>query len=255
MKSDAAPRLSIVIATLGRCARLQRCIASIRETVHVPHETVVVSFDTGDGSREWLDGQPDLRAIHETQREGCTRAYNKGFQAARGEYVMWLNDDARLLPGAVDAALELIGRPSLSQVGMVAFYHDFAAERNRLDSVEHWGRTFSIYNVRGTPYANFGLLRRSLLAQLGFLDERYYFCGWDPDLSLKVQREAGLLVVGCRGALVEHEELHDERKLADLAVAARDNEKLFEKWRLPPAGGYPDPRPAYARLVRELALS
>jgi hypothetical protein len=39
---------------------------------------------------------------------------------------------------------------------------------------------------------NFGLLRRALLERLGYLDERYYFCAWDPDLSLKVQREAGL---------------------------------------------------------------
>ena len=106
------------------------------------------------------------------------------------------------------------------------------------------GEAYSIYNVRGYPYANFGLLRRELIERLGYLDERYYFCAWDPDLALKVQLEAGLKVVGCRESLVHHEQLIDERKSADMAAIDRDNGKLFGKWGLPPKFGYPDPAPA-----------
>ncbi len=250
----STPLVSIVIATYARCERLQRCIAGIRRNVRISHEVIVVGSGGGDGTEAWLVNQPDIRFIPEIRREGATRAYNKGFRAACGTHVMWLNDDSFPLAGAVEAAVETLERPDLPDVGMVAFYHNLDREWNRLDSVEHEGFTYSIYNVRGTPYANFGLLRRDLLERLGYLDERYYFCAWDPDLSLKVQREAGLQVIGCRKALVYHEELIDERKSADLGVVDADNERLFEKWNLPARFSYPDPRPAYENLRRERHL-
>lgn len=116
------------------------------------------------------------------------------------------------------------------------------------------GRRYSIYNIRGYPYANFGLLRRSLLERIGFADERFYFFGFDPDLSLKVQLEAGLKVVGCRDALIHHEEYHDDRKMADVSIGEDDNEKLFAKWNLPEKNSYADPAPTYQQLVRERLL-
>jgi GT2 family glycosyltransferase len=248
------PAVSIIIATYNRCERLKQCIAGIRTNVATSHETIVVGGSTGDGTEQWLERQSDVHFIREAKREGATKAYNKGFRAAARTYVMWLNDDSWPMPGAIESAVEMIERPDLADVGMIAFYHNLDREWNRLDSVEHNGLTYSIYNVRGTPYANFGLLRRELLERLDYLDERYYFCAWDPDLSLKVQREAGLKVIGCRKALVYHEELIDERKSDDMAVIDEDNAELFAKWNLPDKFSYPDPRPAYHALLHERSL-
>ncbi len=254
--SDGSPvKVSIVVATCERLERLKKCAAMVRRHVTVPHEVVVVDGQSTDGTREWLAGQTDLVVILEEQREGAVRAFNKGFRAARGEYVMWLNDDSYPLGGSVEAAIACLERPNLADVGMLAFYHNLDREWNRLDSVEHDGVTYSVYNVRGVPYANFGLLRRSLLEQIGYADERYHFCGWDPDLSLKVQREAGLKVLSCRQALIHHEELIDERKQADMAIIDRDNAKLFAKWQLPAKFSYSDPGPAYRQMLRERGLA
>ncbi|HUU82414.1 MAG TPA: glycosyltransferase family 2 protein [Phycisphaerae bacterium] len=241
--------VSIVIPTCNRLTRLQRCIAAVRDHVNLPTEIVVVDGASEDGTPEWLARRDDLRVIREPVREGAVRAFNKGFRAATGHYVMWLNDDALLLPGSVEAAVEMIERPDLTDLGMVAFYHDWDRQRNVLDTVEHDGRRYAIYNVRGYPYANFGLLRRSLLERVGYADERYYFFAFDPDLSLKVQLEAGLKVIGCRRALIHHEEHHDERKLCDLQTGEQDNQKLFAKWNLPEKDAYPDPTPAYQEML------
>jgi GT2 family glycosyltransferase len=251
--AQPSPNVSIVIATYARPQRIKRCLAAVRRNVSIPREVVVVG--SGDSATDaWLARQADVRFIHEARREGATKAYNKGFRAARGNYVMWLNDDSYPLSGAVEAAVEMIERPDLADVGMVAFYHNEDRRWNRLDEIEHDSEAFAIYNVRGMPYANFGLLRRSLLERLGYLDERYYFCAWDPDLALKVQREAGLKVVGCPRALIRHEEVMDGRKIADLAVAHEDNARLFAKWNLPEKFSYPDPAPAYRALRARLAL-
>jgi len=241
--------VSIVIPTCNRLSRLQRCVGAIRQHVTQPYTIIVVDGDSRDGTRDWLADQADLQLVLEARREGAVRAFNKGFRAATGHYVMWLNDDAWLMPGSLEAAVEMIERPDLSDVGMVAFYHNWHNERNVLDRVEHDGIRYELCHVRGYPYANFGLLRRSLLERIGFADERFYFFGFDPDLSLKIQLDEGLKVIGCRRALVRHEEHHDDRKVADLEAGRDDNEKLFAKWNLPEPGAYPDPAPAYREML------
>ena len=241
--------VSIVIPTFNRYGRLTRCIHNIRQNVRRPTELVVVDGGSTDGTRAWLADQGDLRVILEPQREGAVKAFNKGFRAATGAYVMWLNDDAYPLSGAVEAAVAMLERPDLSDLGMVAFYHNWHHERNVLDRVGHSGASYELCHVRGYPYANFGLLRRELLERVGYADERFYFFGFDPDLSLKIQRDEGLAVIGCREALIHHDEHHDERKIEDLAAGATDNAKLFAKWSLPERGTYPDPVPIYRRML------
>ena len=259
--------VSIVIPTFNRFGRLRTCADKIRHSTGHPHEIIVVDggwypnleyiiVDGGstDGTREWLRKQANLRVILEHEREGAVKAFNKGFRAAAGHYVMWLNDDAYPLPGSVEAAVDMIERPDLSDVGIVAFYHNWHNERNVLDRIEHEGETYEICQVRGYPYANFGLIRRSLLERIGYADERFYFFGFDPDLSLKVQINEGLMVIGCRRALIHHEEYHDDRKVSDLAVGEDDNAKLFDKWNLPEKNSYPDPAPAYRQMLTQHGL-
>ena len=252
--SRATDIVSLVIPTINRRKKLERCIDNIRRNVSVSHEVIVVDGGSTDGTREWLAEQNDLRIILEPQREGAVRAFNKGFRAATGQYVMWLNDDAFPLSGSLEAAVAMLERPDLDDIGMVAFYHNWHSERNVLDRVTHDGNTYELCHVRGYPYANFGLLRRSLLERIGFADERYYFFGFDPDLSLKIQIDEGLKVVGCRRALIHHDEHHDERKLGDLETGATDNQKLFAKWNLPAKGKYANPTPAYVTMLKTRSL-
>lgn len=242
--------VSIVVPTFNRFARLRICIDKIRRNVSVPKEVIVVDGGSTDGARDWLAEQPDVKAIFEKERAGAVAAFNRGFKAATGHYVMWLNDDAFPLAGSVEAALEMLERPDLRDVGMVAFYHNWHSERNVLDRVIYEGESYELCHVRGYPYANFGLLRRSLLGKVGYADDRFYFFGFDPDLSLKIQFNEGLKVLGCRKALIHHEEHHDERKLADLGRGREDNEKLFAKWKqLPAPGTYTDPTAAYLKTL------
>jgi GT2 family glycosyltransferase len=247
MKTDAI--VSIVVPTFNRLALLQRCLDKIAKNVDCGHEVIVVEGGSTDGSREWLSHRSGVRVILEEQKQGAVHAFNLGFRAASTPYVMWLNDDAYPLPGAVEAALSMIQHPEMDDVGMIAFYHTWDNDRNILDEVTHEGQRYVMCHVRGYPYANFGLLRADLLARLGYADEGYYYFGFDPDLSLKIQLDEGLKVLGCRDALVHHDQHHDKRKMADLPSGKRDNDRLFNKWGLPDPGCYPDPGPGYRAMI------
>lgn len=248
--------VSIALPTFNRLARLQKCVQSVRENAEAPFELIVVDGGSTDGSQEWLAAQSDLRVILEKRREGAVRAFNRAFRAASGEFVTWLNDDARIMPGALSAAVKMFDLPKLrDRLGMVAMYHEWHSERNVLDRVGRFGGAFELCHVRGHAYANFGVLRRALLERVGFADEGFRFFGFDPDLALRIQIDEGLLVLGCRDACVRHEEHHDERKTGDLAIGDADNRRLFAKWpQLPARGEYPDPRPGYLRQLHDLGL-
>jgi glycosyltransferase involved in cell wall biosynthesis len=81
------------------------CLASVvaQEAVEVEH----LVFDAGstDNTLEVLAGYPHAQVVSEPDRGMCD-GINKGFDRCQGEWVMWLNADDRLLPGALAAVSE-----------------------------------------------------------------------------------------------------------------------------------------------------
>lgn len=107
----ADPELSIVVPTLDVTApRVQATLRAIAERTDVPHEVIVVD-----------NGAPP---------QGFSAPVNSGLRAARGRYMVVMNDDVEVLPGwwaplrdALDAGAS-VGFP-LTIDG--AMRHDFAA--------------------------------------------------------------------------------------------------------------------------------
>jgi GT2 family glycosyltransferase len=103
--------LSIVIPTLdATCDRVRRCIAAAQATTDCAHEIVVID-----------NGAPP---------QGFTAPVNAGLRAARGRFMLVLNDDVELLPGwwpPLRAALEA-GEPVVFPLTVDgAMRRDFAA--------------------------------------------------------------------------------------------------------------------------------
>lgn len=228
--------LSIVVPTTNRAESLASCLVTIRDSVHCSHEVIVVDGASQDNTIAVLEAAKDamgerLRIIREPKREGFVRAANKGFRAARGEYIAWLNDDARPLPGALDQAIDCLERAQ-NGAGLAAMFHSTPVTRNIAIETRHEHQLFHVLHVRGTLYANFGVARRNLFEQLDYFDERYFLNAADPDFSLKVWN-AGLAVIPACGAFIDHDELPDDRRRADSGAGSADNARLFAKWDLP----------------------
>lgn len=229
--------LSIVIPTCDRPALLAAALESIHQTVQSSGEVIVV-----DGSRDRASDAVLNRAqisfgdrltiVREPKREGFARAANKGFALARGQYLTWLNDDARPMPGAYDSAIEQL-RATTRDVALLALFHRWQSTRNIAYETILDGQPFKLCHVRGTLYANFGIGLRSTFAHLGYFDERFYMNGADPDLSLKAWN-IGLRVAPAWGCCIDHTQHEDDRRVKDRGAAEADNQRLFEKWNLPP---------------------
>jgi GT2 family glycosyltransferase len=251
--------LSIVLPTCNRAAMLERAIAAIEATTRVSHEIIVVDGASSDKTQQVLaDAQKKLgdklRIIREPRREGFVKAANKGFRAARGKNMIWLNDDARPLHGALDKAIELLDEQPTT-VAFAALFHKWNSPMNIAYEAVYNNTAYRLCHVRGTLYANFPMGRRETYERLGYFDERYFVCAADPDLSLKAWY-TGMSIIPAWGSFIDHDEVEDMRRSVDAQRAYHDNDKLFRKWDLPEKNPYrndfdPD-HPCTVKRLREM---
>jgi glycosyltransferase involved in cell wall biosynthesis len=105
-----SPGVTVVITTKDRRTLLRRAVASaLGQRREVDTEIIVVD----DGSVEPVSSLGDgIQIIRNQTSRGLCGARNVGLQAARKEWITWLDDDDELLPGALGRALAAASRRS-----------------------------------------------------------------------------------------------------------------------------------------------
>jgi GT2 family glycosyltransferase len=102
-RSQAFPKVSVVIVNYNSGAYLARCLASLAAgCAGLPWEAVVVDNGSTDGSAASCEGcEGRVRFIHTDSNLGFACAANIGVRATSAPYVLFLNPDARLTPAAI----------------------------------------------------------------------------------------------------------------------------------------------------------
>ncbi len=96
---------TIITPNMNHAGFLRECMESVSSQKGVLLEHLVMDGCSTDGSAEVAAGFPDAVWVSEKDG-GMSEAINKGFDRARGDWVMWLNADDRLKPGALAEALQ-----------------------------------------------------------------------------------------------------------------------------------------------------
>jgi glycosyltransferase involved in cell wall biosynthesis/SAM-dependent methyltransferase len=97
-----APKVSIVVPTLGRPEKLARCLAAIAEHAEGDYE-VIVEHDSFE------------------DRQGCPKTLKKGVERATGDFVMFLGNDCVPQKGFISEALKVMNTLP-GGWGLVALY-------------------------------------------------------------------------------------------------------------------------------------
>jgi GT2 family glycosyltransferase len=197
------PKLAVVLGTYNRLELLRRCLKSIRLTS--PPGTVVHVTDAGstDGTVEFLRAQSNDQLVGHLigKKIGQARALNDVFRQLTTEYVAWLSDDNIVLDGGLTEACRILdGEPDLGMIGLKV-----KDVQGPFIAAQYIGgiSTAGILNV------NQGLLRRSILNEVGGFSEEFMDYGIDPDLTAKV------LFTGCGIAYTKAVVIHHYRSWAE----------------------------------------
>jgi glycosyltransferase involved in cell wall biosynthesis len=96
----ASVRFSIITPSLNQGRFIRDCIESVKNQTGVEIEHIVLDACSTDETVSILKGYPHVQWVSEPDK-GQTDAINKGFLKATGDWLMWLNADDYLLPGAL----------------------------------------------------------------------------------------------------------------------------------------------------------
>jgi glycosyltransferase involved in cell wall biosynthesis len=96
---------TIITANLNYAHFLPDCLASVRDQPGVVVEHLVLDGGSTDESEKVVAGFPSVKWTQESDN-GMSQAINRGFDRAKGNWVMWLNADDRLKPGVLSELLE-----------------------------------------------------------------------------------------------------------------------------------------------------
>jgi GT2 family glycosyltransferase len=241
-------KTSIIIPIFNQKKYTQNCLESIFECgSKYDFEVIVVDNASTDGSREYLDGfrgtnkndgkdvdesgggmkgsreylsglSDKLTIIHNKKNLGFAKACNQGAKVARGEYLMFLNNDTVVTDGWLDVLVkELDGNERIAIVGPKLLYPD--------DTIQHAGVVFDekkwphhIYKRERKNALHVNkkrrfqcltaacfLMKSHIFHVAGGFDEVYVNGLEDLDMCLKVQ-ELGYGALYCPSSVVYHYE-------------------------------------------------
>ncbi|MEJ1933068.1 glycosyltransferase [Nostoc sp. NIES-2111] len=94
---------SIVIPFYNRRTALQRCIASVTSQNFESFEVIAVDDGSEEAERVVEDFEDPRVCLIRQPNRGAGAARNTGLGAATGDYVIYLDSDDELVPGALDA--------------------------------------------------------------------------------------------------------------------------------------------------------
>jgi glycosyltransferase involved in cell wall biosynthesis len=99
-----APSVTVVIPTRNRLTFLREAIDSIERQSLSDWELIVVDDASDDDTSPWLEGHrdPRIRPVRLHRHSDRSAARNRGLREARGGGVLFLDDDDRLRPGALE---------------------------------------------------------------------------------------------------------------------------------------------------------
>jgi GT2 family glycosyltransferase len=224
-----SPRISVVVPTYERKEAVAHLLGSLRaQTLPCEQFEVLVVIDgSQDGTQELVsafEAPYSLRSIWQENR-GRTGAANAGIREARGEIVVFIDDDLEPVPGYLDAHARAHGRGA--KIGVVGAVH-FRVDPSTPPFSRFWALRFEDFLTRlaarptgptwAETYTGAFSARRADLLDVGGYDETFDGYGLDDfELALRLER-VGVTFELCTEAAVYH---HYDK---DFRTAARDAE-------------------------------
>lgn len=242
------PLVSIVIPVFNKVEYTLECLAALVGSGDATnYEAIVVDDGSSDATADRVSALKGVRYTRNPSNEGFIGSCNRGAELARGEFLVFLNNDTAVQPGWLDALVStfqahpeaglvgaklLYGDGTLQEAGGILYKDGRGGNYGRFDAALDPRYT----HVREVDYCSGAAIaiRKELFEQLGRFDDRYRPAYYeDADLAMRV-REAGYKVLYQPHSVVIHFEGITSGTSETGGVKAyqvRNREVFLERWR------------------------
>ncbi|MFC1617944.1 glycosyltransferase family 2 protein [Patescibacteria group bacterium] len=226
------PKLSIIIASWNVRDLLRQCLQSIYIETKISFEIIVVDNASRDDSADMVAKNfPQVKLIRNKTNRGFGAANNQGIKIAKGEFVIFLNDDTKITDHALDkmvaflektpeagiAGARLLNTDHTLQIGtarqfptfkilvtMLLGLHSFLLKKPWLKKFylvdERFKSTREVDQVMGASL----MTRRSIIEKTGAFDEKFWIWFEEVDLCKRVHDSGYKIFVVSNAEIVHH---------------------------------------------------
>lgn len=203
-------KVSVVIVSMNNVKYLFPCLESIKTHSSLTLEVFVVAYLFDDENLSNLKKKyPWVQVVISNEIRGFAENNNLALRKARGEYCFVLNDDTEFRMPVLESLVHSLesledevaivspvtvypngevqtcGRPPIGFKDYILRTLRVWNEKRPSQYVDQRG-VFKTYNILGAAF----LIKRDVFREMGWFDERYFFCPEDIALSTKLN-EAG----------------------------------------------------------------
>jgi O-antigen biosynthesis protein len=218
------PLVSILIPNKDHADVLKRCLDSLAKSSYANYEVVIIENGSTQPEThryyESLKAAPNIRIVEWTKPFNYAAVNNFAAQQARGELVLFLNNDIEAInPDWLEELVKLAIQPGVGAVGAKLYYAD--------DTIQHAGIVVGMGGVAGHGHLNYPrdaaghgqrlqytqnvsavtgaclLMKKSVFDEIGGFDEGFVLAFNDVDLCLQVLKH-DYRVVWTPGAELYH---------------------------------------------------
>jgi GT2 family glycosyltransferase/SAM-dependent methyltransferase/thioredoxin-like negative regulator of GroEL len=240
---------SIIIPVWNRRDLTEQCLVRLAAvTDGCEYEVIIVDNGSTDTTSEFLGTlSGDVRIIRNEENLGFAVACNQGARVAKGQYLVFLNNDTVPVQGWLKALVqEVETSPAVAVVGSKLLYED--------GTIQHGGVAFSwLYGTAYHMYLRVSadapmvnrrrelqavtaacmLVRREAFESIGGFDEGFRNGFEDVDLCLKIRDRGGRVVYQPKSTLYHLESQTPGRKAHEQENIRRFLTRWSSHWWLP----------------------
>ena len=221
--------ISVIVLNYNGKGFLNSCLSSLASQTYSDFEVIVVDNGSRDGSPDYIEeNYPWVRLAKNDENLGFAGGTNVGIRAAKGEFILTLNNDSRADSRFIEELIKPMADPEVGVCAAKMLFPDgrinsagicisrsgaawdrgmFEPDRGQYEFVEE---------VFGAC-AGAALYRREMLDEIGLFDEDFFLYLEDVDLAFRA-RLAGWKCLYVPGARVIHHHGGTAGVGSDLAV-------------------------------------
>lgn len=236
------PTISIILVLYNQADLTYACLLALQEHLDIGLEIIIVDNNSTDETRDLLDKLDGVKIAKNDENLHFLRGVNFGAGEATGEYLLLLNNDALVQPGALDAAIEslqsandigavgarlILPDGTLQEAGSIIWNDGSLLGYGRGDNPMAGAYMFR----RDVDYCSgaFLLIKRHLFEQLGRFDEVYAPAYYEEtDFCVRLH-EAGYRIVYDPRVEVHHYEFASSSSDSAIELMQRNHRRFIER--------------------------
>ncbi|GFZ33515.1 hypothetical protein CSC2_40410 [Clostridium zeae] len=241
-------KTSIIILTYNNIEYTKKCIDSIRKFAdHLDYEIIVIDNNSSDETKDWLKSCDDIRCIFNESNMGFPKGCNQGINIATGDSVLLLNNDVIVTPRWLNnLSLALWSNESVGAVGAVtnncSYYQTIPTTYTNYDELIEFADKYNDsdekkWEQRIKLIGFCMLIKRSVINEVGLLDERFTPGNYeDDDYSYRIIK-AGYKLLLCKDTFIHHYGSVSYKKDQGSTnnIMYENYRKFIEKWGFDPS--------------------